>query len=139
MRNKVDSCIIATTDSLIKLEENNRKILFLNPSRFVYKKVQIDGCTIKKGIRCDKMLLSEDEHYEYYVELKGTDVMHAIDQIEATIDKLGEFNGNRHSYIISTNVAPAYSTRIQLKQAYFKKRYNSELTIREKHLSVKLY
>ena len=33
------------------------------------------------------------------MELKGIDVMHAIDQLEQTILKIGEFDDNRHSYI----------------------------------------
>lgn len=139
MRNKVDACITTTTDSHIKFEENRRKIIFLNPDRRTYKKVQVDGCTIKDGIKCDKLLLSDDEHEERYVELKGTDVMHAIDQLETTIVRLGEFDGNRHSYVISTNVAPAYTTKIQKKQVYFKNKYKSELVVKGRQLDVSLY
>lgn len=139
MRNKVATCITPTTDTKIKFEENNRKILFLNPKRVEYKKVQVDGCILTDGIRCDNLLLSVDEHEERYIELKGVDVIHAIDQLEETIVKLGEYDDSRHSYVISTNVAPAYTTKIQLKQLYFKRKYNSELIIREKQLEVALY
>ena len=139
MKNKVATCITPTTDTKIKFEENNRKILFLNPKRVEYKKVQVDGCILTDGIRCDNLLLSVDEHEERYVELKGVDVIHAIDQLEETIVKLGEYDDCRHSYVISTNVAPAYTTKIQLKQLYFKRKYNSELIIREKQLEVALY
>lgn len=44
MKNKVASCIIETTDSQIKLEENQRKIIFENQDRRHYFKVQVDGC-----------------------------------------------------------------------------------------------
>ena len=73
MRNKVDKCISKTNDSQIKFEENKRKIIFLNPQRLTYERVDVDGCTIKEGVRCDKLLLSADEREEHYVELKGTD------------------------------------------------------------------
>ena len=139
MKNKVNACIEETTDSHIKFEENKRKIIFLNPDRRCYLRVQVDGCAITDGIKCDKMLLSDDEHDERYVELKGIDVMHAIDQLETTIIRLGEFDENRHSYVICTNVAPAYTTEIQRKQVYFKRRYKSELIVREKQLTVALY
>lgn len=139
MRNKIEACIRPSTDSQIKFEEFNRKIIFLNPNKELYQKVQVDGCTIIDGVKCDKLLLSADEHEERYVELKGTDVMHAIDQLEATILRLGEFEDNRHSYVICTNVAPAYTTQIQKKQMLFKKRYKSELVVREKQMMVKLY
>ena len=139
MRNKIEACIVDSTDSQIKFEELNRKIIFQNPDRALYLKVQVDGCTIRDGVKCDKLLLSSDEREERYVELKGTDVMHAIDQLEATIVRLGEFEDNRHSYVICTNVAPAYTTQIQKKQMLFKKRYKSELVVREKQIMVKLY
>lgn len=139
MRNKIEACIRPSTDSQIKFEEFNRKIIFLNPNHELYQKVQVDGCTITDGIKCDKLLLSADEHEERYVELKGTDVMHAIDQLEATIIRLGEFGDNRHSYVICTNVAPAYTTQIQKKQVLFKKRYRSKLVVKEKQMIVNLY
>lgn len=141
MRNVAEVCIQPTTDSKIKFEENKRKILFLNPERLEYKKVQVDGCAIndKVTMRCDKLLVSADEHEERYVELKGTEVLHAIDQLEATIVRLGEYDDNRHAYVISTNVAPAYTTLIQRKSLYFKKKYRSELVVKEKQLEVALY
>lgn len=139
MKNKVETCISETTDSQIKFEENKRKIIFLNPRRFPYKCVDVDGCTIKEGARCDKLLLSTDEREERYVELKGTDVMHAIDQLEETIKRLGEYTDNRHAYVISTNVAPAINTNRQAKIKYFKEKYCAELKIQEKQLTVSLY
>ncbi len=139
MKNKVDTCITPTNDSQIKFEENNRKIIFQNPERKPYQKVLVDSCIIKDGIRCDVLLLSGDEHEERYVELKGTDVMHAIEQLEATIKRLGEFDDNRHSYVICTNVAPAYTTTIQKKQFYFRNQYKSELLVRTKQFDVSLY
>ena len=139
MRNKVESCIRVTTDSQIKFEENKCKVIFLNPQRTSYKCVDVDGCTIKDGIKCDKLLLSSDEHEEYYVELKGTDVMHAIDQLEETIKRLGEYDDKRHAYVVSTNVAPAINTRCQQKIKYFKVKYHSELKMQGRQLTVALY
>ena len=140
MRNKVDACIVKTQESNIKFEENQKKIIFRNPSRLVFLKVDVDGCTITgKDIRCDKLLLSSVEHQEYYVELKGTDVKHAISQIEETIKKLGEFDDCRRAYIISTNVAPAFTTYIQMKAKFFKDKFKASLVVREKQLTVALY
>lgn len=139
MRNKVEACVLEVDDSQIKFEENKRKIIFFNPERHAYKKVDVDGCIIKEGVRCDKLLLSADECEERYVELKGTDVTHAIEQLEATINRLGEHNENRHAYVICTNVAPAIESRIQLKMKLFKSKDNSELKIQGKQLSVRLY
>lgn len=87
MRNKVDACIVKTKESNIKFEENQRKIIFQNPSRLVYQKVDVDGCT----------------------------------------------------YIISTNVAPAFTTYIQMKAKSFKDKFKALLVVREKQLTVALY
>ena len=141
MKNVSDDFVQITTDSNIKFEENKRKINFLNPNRHTYKKIQVDGGAIKdtKISKCDNLLVSDDEREERYVELKGTDVLHAIDQLETTIRELGEYKDNRHAYVVGTNVAPAYNTEIQKKALLFRKNYNSELLVREKQLEVKLY
>lgn len=139
MKNVESACISLTKDSQIKFEENKRKIIFQNPSRRSYKKVKVDGCAIKTGQKCDDLLVSQDEYEERYVELKGIDVMHAIDQLEQTILKIGEFDNNRHSYVICTNVSPAYTTSIQKKQRYCRQKYKSELLIKEKQYTVGLY
>ena len=106
MKNVDKACICSTKDSQIKFEENKRKIIFLNPSNHRYKKVKVDGCAIKTGQKCDDLLISQDEHEEHFVELKGVDIMHAIDQLEQTILKIGEFDDNRHSYMSPLEKVP---------------------------------
>lgn len=51
---------------------------------------QVDGCIITSGQKCDKLLLSKNPSnlatwFGHFIELKGTDVSHAIDQLETTI------------------------------------------------------
>ena len=52
----------------------------------------IDGNIITDGDRCDKLVLvqsniTQNKWIEIFVELKGTDVDHAVKQLKATIDK----------------------------------------------------
>ena len=52
----------------------------------------IDGNIIKDGNKCDKLVLiqsdiSQNRWIEIFVELKGKDVDHAIEQLKATVDK----------------------------------------------------
>src|ERR1039458_2371099 len=51
--------------------------------------IKIDGCvfTKKDGIKCDYLLGVDSKKKLFYVELKGTDIIKAIDQIESTIKK----------------------------------------------------
>lgn len=51
---------------------------------------QVDGNIIKEGEKCDKLILvkySDDEWAEIFLELKGVDVPHAIDQLLKTLKK----------------------------------------------------
>lgn len=139
MRNVDNACVQITSDKNIKFEENRRKIVFTNRDARSYKKVQVDGCAIVQGERCDNLLTSADENEERFVELKGTDVLHAIHQLERTIQMIGEYEDNRHAYVICTNVAPAYTTQIQKKKILFKQKYKSELVLKEKQHTVALY
>ena len=138
MKNVLNACVRVINDSQIKFEENGRKIIFQNPNRLDYKAVQVDGCAITTGIRCDKLLTSYDEHSECFVELKGNDIGHAIKQLETTITRIGEYTDNRHSYVICSKVAPALNTTVQKAKKTFKKEYHSELVVKGICLSVNL-
>lgn len=138
MKHVPSHCVIDTTDKVISFKENNRRINFQNPSSRPYKRVKVDGCAITEGQRCDNLLVSNDETEEYYVELKGVDVMHAIGQLERTITTLGTCIANRNAYVICTNVAPAITSGIQKKKTLFKRKYNSSLIVHSKTLDVVL-
>lgn len=63
-------------------------------SVFQYK---IDGdiiSTTSPERRCDYLLENETKRTVYLIELKGTDVQHAVEQIEATIKKFGSILGS---------------------------------------------
>ena len=55
----------------------------------------VDGCVIKEGQRCDKLVLVKrskkgdvpEKWTEVFVELKGVDANHAIDQLRQTLKK----------------------------------------------------
>jgi hypothetical protein len=61
-----------------------------NPSQRTAEKVEVDGCAITEGPRCDWLVLLNDDasREEIYVELKGSVVYHAVEQLQATIVKL---------------------------------------------------
>lgn len=49
---------------------------------------RIDGIVIREGIRCDFLLINEDRKVAYLIELKGSDLERAAEQLKATEDKL---------------------------------------------------
>ena len=138
MKNVPSICVTETNQSVIKFEEKKSVIKFNNPQRLTYKRVAVDGCALKEGAKCDNMLCSADEQEERYVELKGQDIKHAIEQLATTIVKLGENNSHRYAYVACTKVAPQIRTDIQAAQLRFKRLFNSCLVVKTSPVEVNL-
>ncbi|WP_373218986.1 hypothetical protein [Ruminococcus sp. 5_1_39BFAA] len=49
---------------------------------------KIDGVVIKAGSRCDYLLMNEETQIAYLIELKGSDLVKAAEQLEATENAL---------------------------------------------------
>lgn len=129
------ACILHTTDSHIKFEERKKKIIFHNPNRKECLKIQIDGCAIKNGDKCDNLLKEgkiNEQSPEYYVELKGEDVKHALEQIKQTIQIIHNDQSPVMAFIICTNVNPLLSTKIQQFKKQMKEKYNAVVVIKER-------
>ncbi len=123
------------SDSTIVFQEKKSKMTFLNPQKLEYEKVHVDGEEITDGLRCDYLLAKYDTSPlgEYYVELKGSDVMHAIRQLNATICKLSVdvSRMNKYAFVVATNVSPKIRTNIQKEKVNFMKDHKAELIIKE--------
>ncbi|MFA4851684.1 MAG: hypothetical protein WC868_07535 [Bacteroidales bacterium] len=129
--NSFEDCEKIKTDRYIVLHEKKSKITFVNKARLKVRKILIDGCVIKNNeIRCDYLVIRQPDE-EIYVELKGSDVSHAIKQIENTIVKVSHNakSLDKYCFIISTR-CPLISPEIQNHKLYFKRRYNSFLIIK---------
>ena len=55
-----------------------------NTSREEVTHYQIDGVVIKTGNKCDYLLINETKKVAYLIELKGSDLVKATQQLEAT-------------------------------------------------------
>ena len=125
-------CCETNKSKEIVCEENKRKMTFLNPDRLEITKVHVDGCEITdNSTRCDYLVVGNS--IENYVELKGQDIKHAIEQLEATIRKLSKNQSkyNKRCFVISTR-CPISSSQIQIIQKKFKKKYNSTFRVKNK-------
>lgn len=130
----ISDCCEKISVTNIKFEENNKKIIFNNKDKRDCLKVRVDGCQIKEGTRCDYLLIDLTNSNEYFVELKGTDISHAIEQLKTSLAKLSDTNNKNkkvQSFIVAANVAPQIRTNIQKAQKNFKKAYYSSLKIVE--------
>jgi hypothetical protein len=114
-------CEECRCDTKIVLQENKSKITFLNPNQDKILTIKVDGCAISDNetLRCDYALIPSDE-VEIYVELKGSDIVHAVEQIESTIRLLSDNPQKikKLCFVVSTRV-PRQTTSIQQLQSQF--------------------
>lgn len=60
----------------------------MNSGRVYVSHYKIDGVVIERGDRCDYLLMNEATRVAYLIELKGSDLVKAARQLEATENKL---------------------------------------------------
>lgn len=87
---KNKSCeVFSDKRNLINVEENKRKYIASNQANNLVCLVRIDNCLISDdGVKCDFFLFNHDKKKSYFIELKGADLIHAIEQIDRSIDLL---------------------------------------------------
>lgn len=123
-------CRKLSNQKLFVYEENRSKLTLENKDQVDSESVIVDGCEINDTtLRCDYMHIAKE--IEFYIELKGQDIEHAIEQIAATIKRLStnEKGQEKKSYIICTR-SPLSSSKIQNLKIKFKKNFNSELIVK---------
>lgn len=122
----------------MSVSENGKTYsLPLNPPKnsAVY---QIDGEIISVGRKCDKLVVIVDNQLNasIFVELKGKDIFHAIDQLESTLNheyfKTNQTNKDViRARIVTCGSGPTSSASKFVTDAKirFLKRYNCDLRI----------
>lgn len=95
----------------------------------------IDGMAISEGQKCDKFItiFNNESGMAIFLELKGADISHAIDQLEATIrhplflpyPSKGE--KTRARIVSNRGVSSASRTEMERAKIRFLKNYNVEL------------
>jgi hypothetical protein len=124
-----EECCITNNNKLVVFEETRSKLIIENIDKVEATKVTVDDCEIKEGVRCDFMYIIKD--LEIYIELKGQDIKHAIEQLEATIKKLSTNpkTKKKKSFVICTR-SPLSSASIQNVRVKFRKNYNSDFIVK---------
>lgn len=126
----MENCRSTSSNKIYTFKENRSSLTLENIDEVVSVRIKVDGCEINdSGIRCD--YLHNAKGIEMYIELKGQNIPHAIEQIERTMQLLSvdKKRQKKISYIICTR-SPLASTEIQNYQKKFKKEYNSNLIIK---------
>lgn len=110
----MSNCTTSCKGTLVVVQENKRRAAFRNPENSDYRVTRIDNCLVKDGVKVD-YLVSKVGVASVLVELKGCDVDHACDQLEATVrhpsvDPLLE---DRIGFVIVCRRYPKIDTKVQ--------------------------
>jgi hypothetical protein len=129
----IDSCNSASQHKIVSVSENKRKFTVNNKSLFTINKVTVDDCYMREGVKkCDFLFEIIDEELKevFYVELKGSDISHGIQQLEATLKHCLSLHKNvpRSCYIVASRV-PKASTSTQKSKKEFKRKHSVMLYI----------
>ncbi len=103
---------------------------------------QVDGYIIKEGRKCDKLLMACDDAaapskgISVFIELKGGDILHAIDQLEATLKNsffqpFPKEKDKTRARIVTAGCGPKSSSKLKLEEARirFHRLYHVELRV----------
>ena len=124
------NCRKISSQKLFVYQEMRSKLILENVDSIESTSITVDGCEINDDtIRCDFMHIAKG--IEFYIELKGQDLEHALEQIKSTIFRLSTNvkKGNKISYIICTR-SPMTTSEIQNHKLEFRKKFNSKLEIK---------
>lgn len=124
------NCRLTSKNKIFTFKEQRSELVLKNTEQVESTKIHVDGCEINdQGLRCDYLHLAKE--IEFYIELKGQDLLHAMKQLERTIGILGAKNKTqkRVCYIICTR-SPLASTEIQQYDRQFRAKFNSRLVIK---------
>jgi hypothetical protein len=131
------ACVTAGNHAAITCAEKGRKITFLNPAKRLLTKYVIDGCRPLRGLLADPMcqlcdyLVVDWRSREHYVELKGSRVEHALNQLSSTISQLSSTSPTDRVFCwIVTTESPSTQSKFQVLKAKFEKRLNARVVIR---------
>ncbi|MCI8890542.1 MAG: hypothetical protein HFH34_04200 [Eubacterium sp.] len=90
-----------------------------NPAGDYVTHYKIDGNVIKAGSRCDYLLLNEESRMAYLIELKGSDLVKAAEQLEATENELRQsLSGYQVQYRIVANKCKTQEVRSSAYRKY---------------------
>ena len=131
----MSSCIQSVNHSQIKCEEKQSKFILLNPEQKSVDYITVDGCIYPRGhheLCCDFALNFDDK--TIFVELKGSDITHAIKQILATIqDETFTINSSKAAIVISSKTTKM-DFSLQVQKANLNKR---DITLIQKNSQFK--
>jgi len=120
------------------VEENRSRVEFENAKRYKIDQIEVDGCAITNGLRCDWLINVDASQRSIFVELKGSNVPHAVEQLVHAHDSLHEIRKPNVTWIISSQRCPLTSTEVQTLTIKLRKRKGVSLVVRNSPVTFNL-
>ena len=117
----IDSCNNCDNRAVIAQTEKKRSFRIKNSSKKYINEVRVDECLIKSGKRCDWLYEIDCKGVKevFYVELKGKDLNHALEQVLETISYCNSVHSHysckKRAYIVLSRY-PKEDSSIQKKK-----------------------
>lgn len=128
-----EECKSIVSDSIIKIsEQKSRSATFKNGEKSQFLKIAYDGCCKTNETACD-WVLAKPEFGTLAIELKGSDIAHACEQIEkslAEVSGIGYFP-KRFSALIVCSRFPKFDTKVQRAKQKLAKTFRAPLHVKE--------
>ena len=125
-----NKCVKVTNNKIISFKEQKSSFVLNNQKSRDIEIHHVDGCVITNGIRCDWMVIDKQSEREIYIELKGTDLDHAFDQLKETIRKLTKDPKNIKRALIICTRSPMSSSQIQIMQKSIFQSHRAKLDVK---------
>lgn len=128
--------IVTCTD-----RKSSTKYIYENDSLDTLSKYRVDGCIINdEDSKCDYLLLNCTKKISYFVELKGSDLIKAVEQINRSIDILHkdfiEYSVEARIVLTRVNTTDLKSTKLIKLESKLKK-LNGKLIKQTRQLTEK--
>ena len=125
----IQECSELSSNKIISVSENKRKFIIQNHSNYKINKVTVDGCLIKDSKKCDylfEILPKEDVKKVFYVELKGSHIKEAIEQLETTVKFCQKIHNNldKYSFIVASKVPKSRTDTQNIKTEFKRKNHH---------------
>jgi hypothetical protein len=80
------NCATCNSHQTVVVQENRRTYRLENQAGHLICKIKVDNCLIRQGKRCDYLIIDCVRNDVYLIELKGSRLLDAVEQLEATFD-----------------------------------------------------
>ncbi len=128
-----NKCLRRHTDAEFTIREQLSEVIFQNPNLREVQQITVDGCVFKEddGKRCDHLVSVDETQISVLVELKGSDIEAAVEQLAETQQRLAEHLNRRIFWVVSYSGSPRHTTSIAYMQLQARLHNRATLLVEE--------